>query len=92
MLIKVARYAEVPEGDYCECGNERCSSLQSDTQKVGWEDGLGSPGTITHYYCAVFDISLSRTILENQDTPTGRRQVIIKDRLCKEACAKTDAD
>lgn len=58
--ISILRETDVPDGLYCvDYGSdpeiERCQQLRSTSSSVGWADGLGSPGTITNYQCALFD-------------------------------------
>lgn len=56
----------VPSGAYCcDYGNKEydkpCEYISERTSYVGWEDGMGSPGTITHYTCEVFRTALETT-------------------------------
>lgn len=84
--IKVLVKAEVPAGDYCIDyrgatilpPDNKCAYLDSQTSKVGWEDGLGSPGFITHYNCGLFNIFLSST------QEKGEGMYINKCEACRE--------
>lgn len=61
-IISVTRAAAVPGGKFCakysERDSERCEQVRTQTTHVSWEDGLGSPGTMTFYSCALFDVGL----------------------------------
>jgi len=62
--IEIHRKASVPDGNYCvdystDIRMKECEQLRSHVSAIGWEAGLGSPGSITHYRCALFDESLS---------------------------------
>jgi hypothetical protein len=81
MKKTVSRDIEVPDGDYCVDYRDipravRCTSLRSETVQIGWEDGLGSPGSLTHYRCAAFDTGLS--------PDTGFRCLVV--RKCQACC------
>jgi hypothetical protein len=64
MFICIQNIIEIPDHEtLCASWNPKalisgCYQLYSRDQKVGWEDGLGSPGTITHYYCKAFNRGL----------------------------------
>lgn len=59
-VIEVVRKIPTPDGGYCvDYGAtpevQKCGQLRDHTESIGWSDGLGSPGAITHYRCAAFD-------------------------------------
>jgi hypothetical protein len=63
--IEIRKKATTPDGKYCvdysaNPSVEKCEQLRSTTSYIGWDAGLGSPGSITYYHCALFDESLSK--------------------------------
>ena len=61
--IHVDKTASVPVGVYCcdygcDPKIKECQCLRSSQSKTTWRDGLGPPGVINSYHCALFDSPL----------------------------------
>lgn len=61
--ISCTREATVPDGVHCvdyyeKSRVEKCEQLRTEVITTTWQDGLGSPGSISHYSCALFDKGL----------------------------------
>ncbi len=58
--LTITLHVTAPDGKYCVCLGkdvkrvEPCEQLEESSQTVGWEDGLGPPGEMSHYRCSVF--------------------------------------
>jgi len=64
-VVHTTATTTVPDGDYCvdysvNRNSEKCQHVQEQSSRTDWSDGLGSPGTITHYTCAFFRRALER--------------------------------
>lgn len=62
--ISKSEEAQVPDGAHCvdysvNQNAKPCQFMSSHTSKTDWSDGLGSPGSITHYTCTFFRYGLS---------------------------------
>lgn len=88
--ITITKSADVPDGDFCadyrKQDSERCSQIRSDTISIGWDAGLGSPGTHTVYGCRFFDTGL-RPIWGDEN---NRGLALEKCERCKTANSNSD--
>ena len=86
ITVKIEETHEVPSGPYCVDYSvakklppeNACEFWEQTHTSVGWEDGLGSPGTLTFNHCRLFREGLSA-----EGPPPTK---ILKCQRCRAAC------
>lgn len=66
-MSEVTRKVTVPDGRYCQFETRKqCEMLRTSFSHIGWEDGLGSPGTLTLHHCDLFHAVLGEEQIDGK--------------------------